>query len=592
MATAAAAFFVVTSLTIAWSRFGGGLALLWPGTAILVALLVSLPRPRWLATVALFAILSTIATASFGFGPRVAFPLALVNTMEAYAIAALMIHLRPQRDWLESVPGLERMLAAVIVGTGIASVPGGLMAMWAVSGQWEAHILDWISGHVLGSLLCLPLALMVWSGVMSDKIRRASPRTALECAAHCAMIAAVSWVAFFQSALALLFLPTLPLMYAAFRRGRVGAMLGLLVIAVFGAVSLHVEVGYFHNLDVDFVTGVQIFQFYLATLLLLALPTSVALKRHKLLVAELQEKRALKRLVADHSDDALLNLDAQGLIRYASPAGDRLSPADEAVGLSLVDFFDPLDEIHVRSTLLQAAETPGITRVFERSVIRGEETLWLETKLRAVPAAEGGAGIMGYAVTMHDVTARKLAELDARREAETDQLTGLPNRRAFLRHLEPRLEHAAHRPVALAIIDLDHFKRVNDRFGHTTGDTTLRLVADTMRRISAPGIFFARLGGEEFALVAEKLSAAEAVALCEEVRQAIGRLRPASPDGVHFGCTASVGVAILDRDMVAADALRAADAPLYAAKAAGRNRVEIAAPRTAERRDLRAARAA
>lgn len=588
---AAAAFFVITSLTIAWSRFGGGLALVWPGSAILAALLVTLPASRWLRALILFMTLSTVATSLFGFGPRFAFPLAVVNVFEGFLIAALLRYSRPQRDWLKSVTGLERMLLSVIGGTCIAAIPGGLLAAWIVSGAPQSHVLDWITAHTLGSLLCFPIALLTISGTMREKVSRGAARDVVECGVHCGVIALVSWVVFFQTSHSLLFVPIAPLLYAAFRCGRVGATLGLLIIAALGAVSLQTEMAFFSQVETSLASNVQFLQFYLAVLLLLALPISVALTQHKLVMTELDEKRALERLVADHSDDALLNLDATGKVRYHSPSSRRLSGLAELDGVSLAAFFDPLDEPLVRMELANAADDPDVTRTLERAVMRDKAVHWFETKLRAVPTTDG-TGINGYAVTIRDVTARKRAELSAVREAETDALTGLPNRRAFLRHIEPMLDRAAQQPVALAIVDLDHFKAVNDTHGHMAGDAALSQVAGVMRHLSGPDRYFARLGGEEFVLVAKQISLTEMIELCEAVRGAVARLDLESPAGASFSVTASVGIARIAEPMTASEALSTADAPLYAAKNAGRNRVEIAAPTAPDRRKLRSARAA
>jgi diguanylate cyclase (GGDEF)-like protein len=317
-------------------------------------------------------------------------------------------------------------------------------------------------------------------------------------------------------------------------------------------------------------------QFYLAVLLLLALPVSVALKRNQLLFAQLEEKKALKALISDHSDDALLNLDSEGLVRFASPAGERLSGRSELMDLPLTVFFDPLDEALVLGALTRAGQEPGQTCMIERPVLRGEDQIWLEARIRAVPRAEItrpiassiGAPIVGYAVTIRDVTASKSAELRALREADTDALTGLPNRRAFLRHLEARLEHAAHRPFMFAIVDLDHFKCVNDTHGHDAGDMVLRRVAAAMQQLSAPERFFARLGGDEFALIADGIEPSEAAALCEQLCREVAALDLAAPDGTVFSLTASVGLAGIAVSCSASLALQAADGPLYAAKSA------------------------
>lgn len=379
----------------------------------------------------------------------------------------------------------------------------------------------------------------------------------------------------FQTTAALLYLPVVPLMYASFRCGRIGAVLGVLIVAVMGAVSLQIDPGYFHNIEWSLASDVQFLQLYLAVLLMLALPATVALKQHNLLLVELREKRTLESLVSDYSDDVLLNLDARGQIRYCSPAGQRLSGGVDVVGESLTVFFDPLDQQLVRMTLIQAKEKPETTRTLVRAFIKHDEVFWLETKLRAIPHNSLGE-IVGYAVTIRDVTNHKFAELNAMREAETDTLTGLPNRRALLRHLEPRLSQAKTRPFFIALVDLDFFKSVNDNYGHDTGDQVLREVARAMRRLTTPECFIGRLGGEEFAMVVEGLPITSMIELCEELRAAIATLRFDTIEDADFRVTTSIGVAAISSPMKPSDALAKADRPLYAAKDGGRDRTEVA----------------
>lgn len=569
-------FFAITSLTIATTRFGDALALVWLGTAILAATLITLPRTQWMPVIWSFAALSAVATSLFGFGPHMALQLAAANVFESYVIARLLLALRPQRDWLESVDGLVVLIVAGgIVGPALAAVPGGLMVALVTPGDWLSHATDWVASHGLGTLLGFPIAYMAASGALSKDFAAARLPVVIECIGHALTIGVVTTLVFLQPGLPLLFLPIVPLLFAAFRQGRIGASIGLFTIAVIAIGALSTGEGFSLPALVTFGDKVLFLQFYLAALLLLALPVSVALRHNQLLFAELEEKKALKGLISDHSDDALLNLDSEGLVRFASPASERLSGRAELMGQRLTVFFDPLDETLVLGALTKAGAEPGRTCVLERPVLRGDEQIWLEARLRAVAGSETPDRIAGYAVTIRDVTASKHAELRALREADTDALTGLPNRRALLRHLETCLGYAANRPFLFAIVDLDQFKSVNDTHGHDAGDMVLRQVAAAMRRLSAPERFFARLGGDEFALIAERIEPGEARALCEELCRAVAALALAAPDGTAFSLTASVGLASIASPCSASVALQAADGPLYAAKSNGGNRVEM-----------------
>lgn len=589
IAVFAVVFFLVTSLTIGLTRYGGGLALVWFGAAIGSVMLIGLAREYWLRGIVAIMGVSALATSLFGFGPHMAAPLALINGFEAWLVARLLLALRPERDWLDNVGGLAVLvLVGGIVAPGIAAIAGGLAATFAAPGSWQFHAGSWWAAHGLGTVLGFPIAFLALGTPAAQLRGHWSRQRALELLGHLALIAVVATVAMGQNVLPLLFLPIVPLLLAAFRCGREGATLGVVVIAVVSQL-VPAQTSLVASLEIAATSKVLFLQLYFATLSMLAIPISVALRRHQLLLLELEERKALKRLIAEHTDDALLNLDEHGRIRYASPASARLSGLDELDGEPLAVFFDPLDDLLVRGALSQAAATPGQTFDMERAVIRNDNKIWLEAKIRAV-ALDGKPGeLHGYAVTIRDVTARKQGELDAIHAAETDPLTGLANRRALLRQLERALAHAEQRPFALAILDLDHFKRINDSHGHNAGDAVLREVAGVMRRLSSPSRFFARLGGEEFALISRQPGIEGSVALCEQLRQEIGALRFAAPDGPDYAITTSIGCARIASGGTAAQALQAADALLYTAKHAGRDRVEASPAKLDRRHNRRAA---
>jgi diguanylate cyclase (GGDEF)-like protein len=168
---------------------------------------------------------------------------------------------------------------------------------------------------------------------------------------------------------------------------------------------------------------------------------------------------------------------------------------------------------------------------------------------------------------------RNLARAESR--AATDALTGLPNRRSVNESLKRMSAQAARSglPLAALAIDLDHFKQVNDRWGHDRGDQALAAVGALLNSLVRETDVAGRMGGEEFVVLAPHTGREGAVVLADNLCQAIGRMQvPGVPDAF----SASIGVAVMPDDAAAPEGLmRLADRALYAAKAAGRNRVMV-----------------
>jgi diguanylate cyclase (GGDEF)-like protein len=158
--------------------------------------------------------------------------------------------------------------------------------------------------------------------------------------------------------------------------------------------------------------------------------------------------------------------------------------------------------------------------------------------------------------------------------AATDDLTGLPNRRRFLDQLERHIEASERAPACVIMFDIDHFKDINDTFGHAVGDQVLRRVADAARMVLRNHDAIGRVGGEEFAVVCRARSERTAAVVAERIRQSIEEL--VHPESEHLRVTASFGIAQVRPGSAATVALDHADTPLYIAKSKGRNRVELA----------------
>ena len=164
-----------------------------------------------------------------------------------------------------------------------------------------------------------------------------------------------------------------------------------------------------------------------------------------------------------------------------------------------------------------------------------------------------------------------MKEMDLRRQTEHDWLTGAASRQAFQNTVERLVEHMAPKSIGLISFDIDHFKQVNDRFGHVAGDRVLIEVVEVCRGALRDGDVISRLGGEEFAVLLPDATTNSALVVAERLRQAIENSR--RPE-VDVPITASFGVTMLEQsDLGLADPLRRADKALYRSKANGRNQV-------------------
>lgn len=168
-------------------------------------------------------------------------------------------------------------------------------------------------------------------------------------------------------------------------------------------------------------------------------------------------------------------------------------------------------------------------------------------------------------------------ELELRQIAASDQLTGALSRRGFIAAMDKEMARCRRhgRPAALALFDVDCFKRINDNWGHPTGDAVLRELVARCAGAVRPGDTIGRIGGEEFALLLPETAPVEALAAADRLRRTIESA--GFGEGGSLAVTASFGIAPLTDQLTAERWIADADAPLYAAKRAGRNRCVTAA---------------
>ena len=266
---------------------------------------------------------------------------------------------------------------------------------------------------------------------------------------------------------------------------------------------------------------------------------------------------------------AALVLVQNGSVIAGGPAGTHVDVAARRIELGGVPFFSTTTKLVAGNASLTAVEP--VSAVAARVNAYRRRLLFAAAITLALAA--------GFATRLARPVARVLADL-ARltRQAQTDSLTNLANRRALDERLDDEVDHARRlgTNVAFVIADIDNFKSINDTYGHQTGDEVLRRVArtfaDAVRELDLPG----RYGGEEIALVLPGTNLTGARALSEKIRKGLEELSHATPEGIPFQVTASFGAACFPAQSNAEDLVAAADAALYEAKRTGKNRVVTA----------------
>jgi len=182
---------------------------------------------------------------------------------------------------------------------------------------------------------------------------------------------------------------------------------------------------------------------------------------------------------------------------------------------------------------------------------------------------------VGRRIMEHQLRQRILQEM-LWNQANRDPLTSLPNRRAILKNLERNVAACAQRdqPLGLLMIDLDHFKGINDSFGHDGGDAVLREVAERMQSSIRTTDLVGRFGGEEFMAVIPNCAGEELLRIAERIRAQVNR-SPVNADSMLIPVSCSIGVAVRwgESDGEASETMQRADRALYVAKEMGRNRV-------------------
>ncbi len=295
---------------------------------------------------------------------------------------------------------------------------------------------------------------------------------------------------------------------------------------------------------------------------------------------ELDRLQMRHDLILAAAGDGIVSVDRDGAIGFVNPAAARMLgwTPEEMTGRPVQEALEADLAAPLRDGRVSAGEHEMRRR--DGSTFPGE--------FSTTPVAADGEPL-GAVLTFRDITARKrletrtLQSLAAAEElAAVDALTGLANHRTFHERLRTEVEQARRhgRGLALVVMDLDRFKRVNDAHGHQVGDQVLQRAAEVLRDETRTGELVARVGGEEFAMLLPHADGAEAYRAAERIRRAVA----AAPFPAVGSMTMSAGVADITQAADAESLYRLADGALYLAKNRGRDMVVRYSPETTETR--------
>ncbi len=309
-------------------------------------------------------------------------------------------------------------------------------------------------------------------------------------------------------------------------------------------------------------------------------------------IRQRQQTELRYRLLADNSSDAIICIGADGRKLYVSPSFTTMTgwSVAECMAAKWGGLAHPGDQPRVLAAQAQLERGAARVTICYRFLCKDGSSVWVEAGIQHVDAITGGQAL--FVANIRDISKRKAAEdqvqalnAELARQAHTDALTGLGNRRSFdaVFDLAWRRAHRDATSLSLLMIDVDRFKLFNDRYGHPAGDACLHAVATAVAQcVRRPSDFVGRYGGEEIVVLLPDTPAAGAQIIAGLIRAAIEGLNiPHEGNPPSLVVTASLGVATVSpRHESGPDGAKAllhqADCALYEAKQSGRNRVVAA----------------
>ncbi len=582
------AFYLLAHLSLVASMGGNGLATIWPPSGVLLAVLLLTPRDRWLGIILACGAASVVANYTANSDLLLAFGFSLANMAESLLVIRLLgPKSRRFGAFGEPYRIIQFALAAVAGGLASASI-----ATYFVGGWSGSVFVSWATTVILGMLIVTPIIVTSAHYVSSKRAPITGRDVALGILALC-MVAFVTMLAFAQSDYPLLFVPLAAVIMVTYLFGSPGAAASVFVIAVIGSIATVNGLGPIPVVEGDRVMNVLFFQFFLAIALMSSFPLAALLAQRASNLADLEHSNRMLEMAEQAAHVGHWRVELKSMQMFWSAEVYRIHGFDPEFDLNLnasLRAYHRDDRKRVK-TILQHTLDTGAPFDFEARLERPDgEVRHISSRGELERNPANGKPIAVFGMFM-DVTervkslrelekARSKAEMEARNAAqlaETDQLTGLANRRKILEDLRTEIARAESfgQPLTIAVLDVDHFKNINDTLGHAAGDEVLsqlaRIFARTLRKEDKIG----RVGGEEFVIILPGTAVEAATPLADRLRAHIAETN--WPGTKLDKVTVSIGIASHSRGQDDRTLIQAADQALYTAKRDGRNLLRVAA---------------
>ena len=478
---------------------------------------------------------------------------------------------------------LTFLLAAVVIPMVTGSLGAYPVAIFLKLPVMQTLFMN-LMGNSLGIAACLPLVLLLRSGdwLGLDKVGPGGrARDKVRIAATAAFFVGVSTFVFWQRTSPFLFMVFPPMILLILTMGLEGSVLASVTLSVIGWLGTMHGHGPILLAKGTPMHQFLVFQGFVWIALATSLPVGALLDERRRAEHRAKESESIYRVLLQNAEDLIILSSLDGSQRYVSPGVTRLAgwTQEEYLAMDRFETFHPEDQEMALNLVRQLREGMQEQTMQYRIREKSGGWKWVQALVRAY-GVEGEA-IAGYVGTIRDISGHKQIEEGWHRErqglvtekrqmaalASTDPMTGLLNRRGFEEQVDV-LKQRGNFPVALLMVDIDHFKRYNDRYGHLQGDVCLKQVAGVLRsHATRTNDIVARMGGEEFAVVLVGAGLQDALRVAEgmlAVLQSLGVEHGASPFRV---VTMSMGVAVqAGGELDITQLITQADSALYLSK--------------------------